>query len=107
MIQNYTKKNQESASNYTSYDDTEDIVDFLKNPESFRTFDKGLIELLKRNGYPGDTDNLVEMSKYLFSKLRDIHSTITKKPLIPGSQVNTAQKLKQAADKKYMRYVLH
>ena len=79
MTRNYTKQNQESTSSYTSYDDTEDIVDFLKNPESFRTFDKGLIELLKRNGYPGDTDNLVEMSKYLFSKLRDIHSTITKK----------------------------
>ena len=68
MTQNYTKQNQESTSSYTSYDDTKDIVDFLKNPESFRTFDKGLIELLKRNGYPGDTDNLVEMSKYLFSK---------------------------------------
>lgn len=79
MVQNYTKQNQESTSNYTSYDDTEDIVDFLKNPESFRTFDKGLIELLKRNGYPGDTDNLVEMSNYLISKIRDIHSTITKK----------------------------
>lgn len=76
MIQNYTKYNQESISHYRSYEEIEEAVDFLKNPDSFRSFDKGLIELLRRKNYPGDLHNPFEMSEYLYSKLKEIHASI-------------------------------
>jgi len=79
MEQDYTTFNQKSICEYTSYDDLEDAIDFLKNPDSFRTFNLGLIELLKRKGYSGDLDNIAEMSDYLISKLRDINSKIERK----------------------------
>lgn len=79
MKQNYTLFNQESISNYPSYDDIEDALEFLKNPGSFRTFDLGLIELLRRKGYSGNLNNRMEMADYLISKLQNIHSTIEDK----------------------------
>lgn len=79
MEQDYTTFNQESISKYTTYDDIEDAIDFLKNPSSFRTFDVGLIELLKQKGYSGNINNKREMSDYLISKLRNINSKIKDK----------------------------
>lgn len=79
MKQNYTISIQKSINNYPSYEDIEGALDFLKAPESFRTFDLGLIELLKRKEYSGNLDNRTEMADYLISKLRDIHSTIEEK----------------------------
>lgn len=79
MEQNYTVINQKSISCYPSYDDIEDALEFLKNPDSFRTFDLGLIELLRRKGYSGNLNNRMEMADYLISRLRDIYSTIEDK----------------------------
>lgn len=50
----------------------------MKNPASFRTFDKGLATLLRRKGYSGDFNNIAEMSEYLTAKLRRIGSSIEK-----------------------------
>lgn len=72
----YTVFNEQSLSNYNSIDeDLDDAVDFLRNPDSFRSFDNGLKELMKRKGYP-DTDDDKKMADCLISRLRKIHSTI-------------------------------
>ena len=65
MENNYTFFNQQSISEYSSIDDTEQAMDYLKDPSSFRSFDIGLIELLKRKGYPTEQKNVYEMSDYL------------------------------------------
>ena len=49
MNNNYTLFNRQSLQNYFSIDeDLEDAVDFLKSPASFRSFDLGLKELLRK-----------------------------------------------------------
>lgn len=76
MSRNYTADIQKSINNYHS--DKGNPVDFLKAPDSFITFDLGLIELLRRKGYAGNLENKYEMSDYLAQKLNCIHSTIKK-----------------------------
>lgn len=76
---NYTILNQESTLDYTS---EYDASIYLKDPSSFRTFDKGLIELLIKKGYSANRENINDMTDYLFSKLRDINSTVSKKTVL-------------------------
>lgn len=58
MNNNYTLFNRQSLQNYFSIDeDLEDAVDFLKSPASFRSFDLGLKELLRKKGYTGSEEN--------------------------------------------------
>lgn len=78
MGDNYTIHNQNSIIEYASIDAIEEAVDYLKNPESFRSFREGLVELLRRKGYFGDLSNVAEMSGYLTKKLEKIGSSITK-----------------------------
>lgn len=78
MGQTFTKRIEKSINNYPSEQGIEEAADFLKNPDSFRPFDLGLIELLKRKGYSGSLENKYEMSDYLAEKLKCIHSTIKK-----------------------------
>ena len=82
MENNYTFFNQQSISEYSSIDDTEQAMDYLKDPSSFRSFDIGLIELLKRKGYPTEQKNVYEMSDYLCSKLKSINSSIEKETVL-------------------------
>lgn len=81
MEDNYTVHNQNSMIEYASIDAIEEAVDYLKNPESFRGFDQGLVELLKRKGYSGDLGNVAEMTEYLMAKLKNIGSSISKQTL--------------------------
>ncbi len=76
MGNNYTLYNEWSTSEYASIDTIDDAIDFLKNPNSFKTFKEGLIELLKQKGYNGNLNDTNEMAEYLISKLRAIRSTI-------------------------------
>ncbi len=82
MNDSYTIYNQNSTFDYTSFDDIEDAVDYLKNPDSFRTFDKGLTELLMEKEYSGKTDGIEELSEYLISKLRKINSSVKKETVV-------------------------
>lgn len=79
---NYTIYNENSLFDYTSIDYIDDALKFLKNPNSFRTFDKGLIELLKRKGYSKNLNDIYEMSDYLISKLKKINSSIERETVI-------------------------
>lgn len=81
MENNYTIHNQNSILEYSSIDATEEGVDYIKNPESFCSFDKGLITLLKKKGYSGDLCNVAEMTEYLMKKLEKIGSSIKKQTL--------------------------
>ena len=75
-IYDYTTFNEQSISDYTSIDDDlDDAIDFLRDPDSFRSFEKGLKELLRRKGYSNTSDDK-EMADFLISKLRVIHSAI-------------------------------
>ncbi len=76
MGNNYTLYNEVSTSEYASTDTIDDAIDFLKNPNSFRTFKEGLIELLKKKDYNDNLYDTKEMAEYLISKLRAICSTI-------------------------------
>ena len=76
MNNNYTLFNRQSLQNYFSIDeDLEDAVDFLKSPASFRSFDLGLKELLRKKGYTGSEEN-GEMADYLYAKLKALPSDI-------------------------------
>lgn len=78
MTKNYTLFNEQSISDYTSADADSDAIEFLKNPDNFRPFNQGLIELLKKKNFQGDIDSYSEASDYLISKLRHIQSDIAK-----------------------------
>lgn len=62
-----------------------DILDFLNNPDSFRTFSKGLTELLQKSGYTG-ADTPEAKTDYLYQKLQNISSGITKELLLQWFQ---------------------
>lgn len=74
---NYTLFNEKSTHTFTNEDDTYDAIEFLKNPDNFRSFSDGLIELLKRKGYNKNLNNKYEMADYLYNKLKLIGSTTT------------------------------
>ncbi len=66
----------------SKYDDDDlevKAIEFLRNPENFRAFNHGLIELLKKKNFPGDLNNIFEMTEYLYGKLRGINSALDKK----------------------------
>ena len=65
----------------SKYDDDDleiKAIEFLKNPENFRAFNHGLIELLNKKNFPGDLNNIFEMTDYLYERLREINSTVKK-----------------------------
>lgn len=106
-MHDYTTFNEQSLSNFTSIDDDlTDAVDFLKNPKSFRSFDNGLKTLLKRTGYSGNLDNNNELTEYLISKLRAIHSTIETETVYSWFSGKHRPKVEPGSRKKYMKYVL-
>ena len=76
MESNYTLFNQNSIQDYPFIDDTDDAVMYVKDPDSFRSFDQGLVELLQKKNYPGNLSDINEMADYLFHKLKEIGSTI-------------------------------
>ena len=82
MQSSFTIYNQEDTFEYFSIDDIEDAAEYLTDPSSFRSFNIGLTELLIKKGYPGDTDNITELSEYLISKLRKINSSIGNETVI-------------------------
>ena len=70
---NYTEFNESSVKRFDFYsDDEETTFDFLTNPNSFRSFDFGLIELYRRIGYNGDLNNRYLMANDLKAKLKSI-----------------------------------
>lgn len=82
MQSSFTIYNQEDTFEYFSIDDIEDAAEYLTDPSSFRSFNIGLAELLIKKGYPGDKDNITELSEYLISKLRKINSSIGNETVI-------------------------
>ena len=74
---NYTIFNVKSILDFNDLDYTEDAMEFLKNPDNFRSFAEGLTELLKRKGYPKSLDHACEMADYLYQKLKGIGSLTT------------------------------
>ncbi len=72
----FTIYNQKDINDYCYIDYLDEAVDYLTNPDSFRSFDKGLTELLIKKGYSGDTNNIKELSEYLIARLRKINSSI-------------------------------
>ncbi|MBQ8041037.1 MAG: hypothetical protein IJ274_14430, partial [Lachnospiraceae bacterium] len=71
---------EERAENYG-----EDILDFLNTSDSFRTFSKGLSELLQKCDYTG-ADTPEAKTDYLYQKLQDISSDISKEILLQWFQ---------------------
>ncbi len=96
MGDNYTTRKQSSIMEYTFINVIEEAVDYLKNPESFRSFGKGLAELLKRKGYSGDFENAAEMTEYLMEKLDKIGTSITKQTLRSWLSGKTSPKVEAA-----------
>ncbi|MDE6053973.1 MAG: hypothetical protein K2G55_09475 [Lachnospiraceae bacterium] len=82
MNYRFTIYNQDATYDYPSIDDVDDAIDYLKNPDSFRSFDIGLIELLKKKGYTGDINDIKDLSEYLVSRLKNINSQIEKETVI-------------------------
>lgn len=76
MESNYTLHNQKSILHYSSSDAIDDAISYLTTSASFRSFDQGLIELLRRKNYPGSLSDIDEMADYLWNKLQNIHSAI-------------------------------
>ena len=68
MMQTYTLSGRRSASRYASQDSLEDALFYLKHPQSFRTFSKGLTELLQKKGFSGDSTKPEELADYLFPR---------------------------------------
>ena len=78
MKSDYTLYNQRSIQNYSSIDNVDQAVEYLKDPTHFRSFGQGLTELLQKKNAPVDFSDNAEMADYLFSKLKDIGSTISR-----------------------------
>ena len=78
MKSDYTLYNQSSIQNYSSIDNVDQAVEYLKDPTHFRSFGQGLTELLQKKNAPVDFSDNTEMADYLFSKLKDIGSTISR-----------------------------
>lgn len=76
METNYTVFNRESTKEFSSDDYIEEAVDFLKNPDSFRSFDEGLKQIILQKGFAGDKNNSTELADYLIAKLREIGASI-------------------------------
>jgi len=74
---NYTQFNENSLHHFSNNDNLYDAIDFLKKPESFRSFDSGLIELMHRKGYSKEL-NCYELADILYAKLQAIGSSITR-----------------------------
>lgn len=74
----YTEFNENSTHNFLSEDDTYDAMLFLKEPQNFRSFDEGLKELLQRKGLDTTNKNPYELADFLFDKLCQIGSSISR-----------------------------
>ena len=58
MKSDYTLYNQSSIQNYSSIDNVDQAVEYLKDPTHFRSFGQGLTELLQKKNAPVDfSDN--------------------------------------------------
>lgn len=82
MQSSYTLHNQKSILHYSSSDAIDDAISYLTTPASFRSFDQGLIELLRRKNYPGSLSDIDEMADYLFNRLQSIHSAIGRETVV-------------------------
>lgn len=76
METTYTIFNKNSTKDYSSDELIDEAVDYLKDPESFRSFDEGLKQILIKKGFSGNDNNGYELANYLIEKLRSIDSTI-------------------------------
>ena len=52
MKSDYTLYNQSSIQNYSSIDNVDQAVEYLKDPTHFRSFGQGLTELLQKKNAP-------------------------------------------------------
>lgn len=76
---NYTQKIDNSIDQFWDDDASVNAISFLLENENFRSFSDGLTELLCRSGYSGDVDSVDDKCAYLFSKLQELGSTVSKK----------------------------
>lgn len=59
-------------------DNMEEAVKFLNNPDNFRTFSKGLTELMQKCGYTGSEENIKEKTDFLYNRLVSIGVSVAK-----------------------------
>lgn len=76
MIKNYTQYNSDSIYQFLDEEDTENAIDFLRDPSNFRSFNQGLSEILIKRGYVSEDATSDNMVSCLYSKLTDIGSSI-------------------------------
>lgn len=76
METSYTIFNKNNAQKYSSTDNIEETVNFLKNPKSFRNFDEGLRQILIEKGFADIKDNNEKLANQLWNRLNEIGSTI-------------------------------
>lgn len=78
MDNDYTKGIYEKITIFACDEYLDEGIKFLKEPNFFRTFDKGLIELIKKIDHSGKLDNIFDMTDFLYLKLQKINSSIEK-----------------------------
>lgn len=79
MSETFTNYYENGISQINSNDfDYIEALNFLNNPNNFRPFSEGLIELLERNVSSITFHNNGDRTDYLYKKLLSINSTITK-----------------------------
>lgn len=74
---NYTKFNTDSIYQFLDESDTYDAIDYLKNPNNFRSFNQGLSEIIKKKGYASESSSINELTKSLHTKLETIGAKIS------------------------------
>ena len=73
----YTKQMEKSIKKSAENKDECDALDFLNDPESFRSFSDGLTEMIERCGFEGDLDSVPEKTQYLLNALGKINVNIS------------------------------
>lgn len=74
MNESYTQINESNLIRY-DFDETGELLQYLNDPSSFRSFSQGLSELLDKAGYSGPNTPEAKYD-YLCQKLQDISVTI-------------------------------
>lgn len=77
MTISYTKFNSDSIYHFSNEDDTDDAIEFLKDPTNFRAFHQGLSEIMLQKSYVAKSATPNEMAQVLSAKLTEIGSSLS------------------------------
>ena len=76
MKSDYTLFNQSSIQNYSSIDNVDLAVEYLKDPTHFRSFGQGLTELLQKKNAPVDFSDNAEKTRQFPHRLAAWQNTV-------------------------------